>query len=166
MRVLILLGGNEGDTPHFFRKAIEIFERKAGRIVVVSSLYESIPWGFEAERNFLNCVVELETALEPETLLEILLGIETELGRKRPEGNGYASRPIDIDILFVEDFVIDSDTLKVPHPRLHLRRFTLMPLNELWTGWYHPVLEKTVGELLQDCEDEGMVKLCSQSLEP
>ncbi len=166
MKVLILLGGNEGDTPTIFQLAIELIARRAGRVVAVSSLYESSPWGLEAKRNFLNCVLELETTLEPEVLLDTLLKVEGELGRKRPEGIGYASRPIDIDILFIDNLVIDSDALIVPHPRLHLRRFTLLPLNELWAGWLHPVFGKTVGDLLQDCEDQGMVKLHSHSLEP
>ena len=131
MKVLILLGGNEGDTPTIFQLAIELIARRAGRGVAVSSLYESSPCGFEAKRNFLNCVLELETTLEPEVLLDTLLKVEGELDEKGRKAL-VMPRPIDIDILFIDNLVIDSDALIVPHPRSSLRRFTLLPLNELY----------------------------------
>lgn len=158
VKALILLGGNEADTLRLMQAGIEQIAREAGKVVRQSSLYESAAWGFDAEHNFLNQVLEICTDLKPLDLLNILLRIEKDLGRKRSGSAGYASRGIDIDILFLDDQVIDTVELTVPHPRLHQRRFTLMPLNEQWPDWVHPTIGETVKELLSRCGDEGFVK--------
>jgi 2-amino-4-hydroxy-6-hydroxymethyldihydropteridine diphosphokinase len=158
VKALILLGGNEADTPRLLQAAKELMARVAGKVVGQSALYESTAWGFEAEHNFLNQVLEVSTNLQPLDLLHVLLCIEKELGRTRSGASGYASRGIDIDILFLDDQVIDTEELTVPHPRLHQRRFTLMPLNEQWPDWVHPTIGETVKELLSRCSDKGFVK--------
>jgi 2-amino-4-hydroxy-6-hydroxymethyldihydropteridine diphosphokinase len=158
VKALILLGGNEADTPRLLQAAKELMARVAGKVVGQSALYESTAWGFEAEHNFLNQVLEVSTNLQPLDLLHVLLRIEKDLGRTRSGASGYASRGIDIDILFLDDQVIDTEELTVPHPRLHQRRFTLMPLNEQWPDWVHPTIGETVKELLSRCSDKGFVK--------
>ena len=154
----VLFGSNMGDKDKVFEEACLLINNRCGRIVAMSSAYESEPWGFEAEEWFLNRLVVVETELGPETLLAELLGIEAELGRVRhPEKQGYASRTADLDILYYGDRVIRKASLTVPHPRLHLRRFALVPLCELVPELVHPVLQATQRELLLHCPDESKV---------
>jgi 2-amino-4-hydroxy-6-hydroxymethyldihydropteridine diphosphokinase len=158
VNALILLGGNEKETIRLFRTAFDQIDQMAGRVIRQSAIYESSAWGFETKQHFLNQVLEIATDLEPDDLLKLLLKIEKDLGRTRHEGSGYVSRGIDIDVLFLDDLVIDTMQLTVPHPRLHQRRFTLMPLNEQWPDWVHPTIGLTVKELLTRCNDAGFVK--------
>lgn len=158
-RCYILFGSNMGDSDQIFAQACLLINNRCGHVVQVSAAYESEPWGFEAERWFLNRVVVVETGLAPEALLQQLLDIERELGRVRhPEIEGYASRTADLDVLYYGDHVICIETLTVPHPRLHLRRFALVPMCEVAPDFVHPVLQLTQAELLQQCPDEGLVR--------
>ncbi|MGQ1947295.1 2-amino-4-hydroxy-6-hydroxymethyldihydropteridine diphosphokinase [Geofilum sp. OHC36d9] len=156
-RAWLLLGGNTSETQRLFLNATTLLSEEVGDIVKMSSDYGSKPWGFEASHDFLNRVVEVTTILNPEQLLSSVLHIETQLGRKRSNQAGYASRGIDIDILFYDEKTITTDELIIPHPRLHLRMFTLLPLCEQWPQIYHPVLNKTVQQLLKACSDTGAV---------
>ena len=125
----------------------------------VSTPYESEPWGFETEEWFLNRVIVIETAMAPEDLLKQLLEIERELGRERhPEIEGYTSRTADLDILYYGDRIILTNTLTVPHPRLHRRRFALLPMCEVAPDFVHPVFGLTQSELLARCPDTLMVR--------
>lgn len=158
-RCYLLFGSNMGDKDQLFADACVLINNRCGRVMEVSSAYESEPWGFEADEWFLNRVITVDTELEPEVMLQRLLEIEAELGRVRhPEQEGYASRPIDLDILYFGNRIIHSEHLTVPHPRLHLRRFTLVPLCELVPDLIHPVLHKTQSELLEECPDTLEVK--------
>ena len=158
-RCYILFGSNMGDSDQIFAQVCLLINNRCGHVVQVSAAYESEPWGFEAERWFLNRVVVVETGLAPEALLQQLLDIERELGRVRhPEIEGYASRTADLDVLYYGDHVICTETLIVPHPRLHLRRFALVPMCEVAPDFVHPVLQLTQAELLQHCPDEGLVR--------
>lgn len=155
----LLFGSNMGDKGRLFDQACQAINTRCGRITGVSAAYESEPWGFEADEWFLNRVIVLETGLEPEVLLRELLDIERELGRVRhPERQGYSSRTADLDILYFGNSVINSEVLTVPHPRLQQRRFALVPLCEVAAGFVHPVLGLTQAELLQRCEDKGVVR--------
>ena len=158
-RCYILFGSNMGDKDQLFADACILINNRCGQVVEVSSAYESEPWGFEADEWFLNRVIALDTELDPEMMMQRLLEIEAEFGRVRhPEQEGYASRPIDLDILYFGERVIHSEHLTVPHPRLHLRRFALMPMCELAPDLVHPVLQKTQRELLEECPDTLEVK--------
>ena len=156
--VYILLGANQGDTRQTFAKARDMIEKKAGEILSLSSLYQTQPWGFNSDDTFLNQAMMINTRLDPETLLKILLQIEKGLGRIR-HGTHYTSRIMDIDILFYNNEMIDKETLTVPHPRMHLRNFALVPMTELAPEFVHPQLKKTMKELKRSCSDKHEVVL-------
>jgi 2-amino-4-hydroxy-6-hydroxymethyldihydropteridine diphosphokinase len=153
----LLLGSNEGDRVTYLDKAKEFIETQVGLITKESSLWETAAWGITDQPNFINQALLVETILEPHLLLEKLLGIEELLGRKRIEK--WGPRIIDIDILYYDNIIINENDLKIPHPFLPERRFTLIPLNEISPVWVHPILHKTVGKMLEDCDDEGEVSV-------
>ncbi len=124
-----------------------------------SSAYESEPWGFEAKEWFLNRLIIVETELEPEEMMRQLLDIEAELGRVRhPEAEGYTSRTADLDILYYGSRIVLTDSLTIPHPRLHQRRFALLPLCEVAPQFVHPAFNFTQTELLRRCPDFSEVR--------
>lgn len=157
-QVYLLLGSNLGQKKTTLKKALTLIEKRLGRVLKTSSFYTSAPWGFEAKENFLNIVALLRTGLSCEILLGQLLNIEAELGRKR-DSTAYESRTIDIDILLYNDEIIEVPGLQVPHPRMNLRRFALVPLAEIAPQLIHPVENKSIRALLQACGDNHEVTL-------
>jgi len=155
--VLISLGSNLGNRINNLNNAIVEIQDNIGKVLNVSSVYESEAWGFVSENTFLNQVIRLNTNHEPDELLKGLLNIERRMGRSR-SSKGYESRAIDLDILFYEDYIIDKETLKVPHPWLHERKFVLVPLDEIDAGLIHPVFKKSIHQLLNSCADKLWVK--------
>jgi 2-amino-4-hydroxy-6-hydroxymethyldihydropteridine diphosphokinase len=155
----ILLGSNLGDRRKYISLAISEISAKLGTIENSSSLYETASWGKHDQPDFLNQVVELKTNLYPKELLAGILKIEIDLGRKRIEK--WGSRIIDIDILLYGDQVVDEPDLSIPHPFLALRRFCLMPLNEIAPKFVHPLLKKNIQELLLELSDNLLVKKLS-----
>ncbi len=154
----LLLGGNQGNVLEKFKTVLQLLSADAMQIADVSPVYQTQSWGFHASGDFFNQVVKIYTQLLPDALLKWVLHAEEKLGRKR-EANKYSSRTIDIDILFYGNLVIRSENLVIPHPRLHLRKFTLVPLNDIAPSWQHPVLKKSVSELLSLCKDNLKVTL-------
>ena len=158
--VFVLLGSNLGDRELLVNQASKMIGERCGKIVAKSRLYESEPWGFKSEHWFLNQVVKIETALSPDDLMKELLEIEKELGRDRSVPHeGYVSRPMDLDILYFGNEIIDTQMVKAPHPRLHERRFTLLPLCDVAPDFVHPVMKKTNLQLLDECQDAGKVNI-------
>jgi 2-amino-4-hydroxy-6-hydroxymethyldihydropteridine diphosphokinase len=147
----LLIGGNLGDRSNNLQQAIEHIEPECGDIIAISSTYETAAWGNTDQPAFLNQVIVLNTDLQPGELMKRLLDIEKKLGRTRNEKMG--PRTIDIDILLIEDQVIQTSGLIVPHPSLHLRKFALIPLAEVAGSRIHPTKNKTIAELLTDCPD-------------
>lgn len=151
--VLLLLGGNIGEVKENFAQAIAKLS-DYGRIKSVSGLYRTHAWRMDDAPDFLNQALLLETGLAPRKLLVITAGIEDEAGRKRGGSkNGYRSRELDIDILLVDEEIIDTPELLVPHPRMHERKFTLVPAAEIAGHWQHPVLKKDLDTLNNECTD-------------
>jgi 2-amino-4-hydroxy-6-hydroxymethyldihydropteridine diphosphokinase len=141
------LGSNVGDRVAHLRDAIARLE-SIGRVVSVSSFYETEPVEVTDQPWFLNCAVGLETALTAEQLMARLLQIEQEMGRRRIQKKG--PRTIDIDILLFDDLILDSPDVTIPHPAMQKRRFVLEPLAEIAAEARHPGIKKTIRELLEE----------------
>ena len=154
--VYLLTGGNVGNRQQYLQESARLIELACGKIVRRSAIYETAPWGKTDQAAFLNQALELLTALPAAGLMEQLLAIEQTAGRKRAEK--YGPRTIDIDILLFNNEIIHTPLLTIPHPHMAGRRFVLEPLNEIAPGYIHPVLEKNITRLLQECPDPLPVK--------
>ena len=154
--IFLLLGSNLGDRTENLRRASAEVELLNCIIKKKSAIYETAPWGMDDQQDFYNQVIELQTSLEPEALLEKILAIETKLGRIRT--GKWGPRTIDIDILLFGQTIVNSATLTLPHPGIPARRFVLVPLAEVAPDVIHPVLMKSVEVLLEECEDRLEVK--------
>ena len=159
--VYLLLGGNLGDRLAFLKQARTSLANQVGSIKANSKFYETAAWGKTDQPSFLNQVLHVQTNLLPEELLHIIQSIEQTLGRERFEH--WGARVIDIDILFYDDLVLQTQRLSIPHPHLHTRRFTLAPLAEIAPDLVHPVLHKTIKALLAACQDELEVTVFKNS---
>jgi 2-amino-4-hydroxy-6-hydroxymethyldihydropteridine diphosphokinase len=153
---ILLLGGNIGDRLGFINSAIEEIHSQCGEVTQQSNIYETAAWGVENQANFYNQVIEVSSRLLPPIFLQKILQIEIDLGRIRFKK--WGERVIDIDILFVDSFTIDTATLSVPHPQLHNRRFTLIPLIDVAPNFIHPLLNISIEDLLLSCPDKLEVK--------
>ncbi|MBQ1972743.1 MAG: 2-amino-4-hydroxy-6-hydroxymethyldihydropteridine diphosphokinase [Paraprevotella sp.] len=169
------LGSNQGHRLELLLRAIQLIEERIGPVQERSALYETPPWGFDSPHPFLNAVVGVHTELTPEQILFHTQCIERELGRTTKSVDGhYSDRPIDIDLLFFDSLVLEADYLlpgasapshlSLPHPLLHLRTFVLCPLADVAPHFVHPILGRTVSELLQSLP-ESEVAAC-RSLPP
>ncbi len=152
-QVFLLLGSNLGDRKTHLRNACNAIESEAGEIQKQSKIYETEPWGYQSKLKYLNQVILIHTNYTPNELLIKIHKIEKNMGRIR-NSISYSDRTIDIDILFFDDIIISENDLQIPHPRLHERKFTLIPLCEIAPDFMHPVLEKKIITLLRLCKDE------------
>lgn len=149
-RVYFSLGSNIGNRLTILKDAIAVLTDKLGTLIGCSSFYESAAIGFEADTLFLNTCVIIDTHFSPSEILSISMNIEKEFGRIRMN-KGYQSRTLDIDILFFNEESIDTDELRIPHPRLHERLFVLLPLKDLNVNCIHPELGLSIQELIDRC---------------
>ncbi len=156
-KVFLGLGSNIGEREETLKTAKKMIAESVGSVSSVSSVYETEPWGFESENEFLNMVLSVDTDLTPSGILGRILMIESQLGRIRCEDKN-SSRSIDIDILLYSNEVVKEAALEIPHPRLHLRKFVLVPLAEIAPELMHPVFNKTILVLLKECKDDGKVR--------
>jgi 2-amino-4-hydroxy-6-hydroxymethyldihydropteridine diphosphokinase len=154
----LLIGGNIGDRLKSLGLATNALE-KIGKVISESCVYETAAWGVTDQPSFLNKVLHIETELYAIELLKKLLEIEESIGRKRLVK--FGPRKIDIDILFFNDDVVESEQLIIPHPQIQHRKFVLVPMNELQPTLKHPVLKKSINQLMLECPDQLDVKVFS-----
>ena len=148
MKIVLAFGSNLGDREEYILAAYRLLEEGLGVLIKKSSFIETPAWGFESENSFINSVAVFETKKTPLEALEICNIIEKELGRRRnPLHKGYQNRTIDIDILFYEDIVLNTPTLKIPHPLIQRRDFVLTPLKEILPNLLHPILKKEIKDI-------------------
>ena len=155
-KLFLLFGSNIGNRSENISKAIYFVSKDIGEIFNTSSLFETDAWGNTNQDSFYNLVCEVSTNDGPELILTKILEIEQKLGRVRVKK--WEARIIDIDILYIDDIIFKSETLQIPHPLLHERKFTLMPLVQIAADYIHPILKLTSIELLQNCKDSLDVK--------
>lgn len=155
----LLIGGNLGDRKENLLSAISLIREQCGSLIKSSSIYETEAWGKTDQPSFLNQALEISTSLNARQLMRKILKIEKEMGRVRKEKLG--PRLIDIDILLFENEIHDLRFLKIPHPEMQNRRFVLVPLAEIDPSLQHPVMKKTIAELLEECPDNLAVRKIS-----
>ena len=151
-RLFIITGGNIGDRKKNLETASVLIEKRVGKIINQSKIYETEAWGITDQPAFYNQVLVIESKFSARDVLNVILKIEAEMGRKRTVKN--AARIIDIDILFFNDDVLNEQNLIIPHPEIANRRFVLLPLKEIAPQMIHPVLKKTIKDLLSETKDQ------------
>lgn len=150
----LCLGSNSGDRLKLIEQAVSLLGLAENiKIIRTSALYETEPWGVKEQNWFLNMAVEIKTSLNPQDLLLKCLSIEKMLGRNRENEQRWCERTIDIDIIFYDREVLETEILTLPHPRMHQRAFVLVPLLELIPDFVHPLLNKSVSQLYDDLEE-------------
>jgi 2-amino-4-hydroxy-6-hydroxymethyldihydropteridine diphosphokinase len=161
VEIFIGLGSNVGDREDNLRKALSLLNEKM-KILRVSSMYETEPMYMKDQEWFLNCVAKFETDLTPRELLDYLQDIEKRLGRKRDAR--YGPRNIDLDILFYGSKVVEEDEFRIPHLKIHERRFVLVPLAEIDPEYIHPIYQTTISALLANLNSNESVRKIDHSI--
>lgn len=153
-KVILSLGTNQGNRLDNVNTCIQFIHQRIGIVLRVSKLYETPSWGFESDA-FYNCVILVHSSFSAEKILRKIASIEKEMGRIRKKDAGYEARIIDIDIISIENQIIQNESLHIPHPQMQYRKFVLQPLLDLKLEWQHPVLLKSVSNLLAECNDSS-----------
>jgi len=154
--VMISLGSNQGNRLALIESCIALIHNEVAVVVKVSKIYETPSWGFESDP-FYNCVLLLHTSKAPQKLLNQLLKIEKKLGRVRNQVAAYQPRPIDIDIIAFNEDIVATETLQIPHPHIQDRKFVLQPMLDLGSNWVHPIVKKSIAQLLAETKDTSSI---------
>lgn len=164
-QVILSIGSNQGDRLATIEQSLQLIHQQVGTILRVSRLYQTPAWGFESD-DFYNCAVVIHTYSSANKVLTQVLKIEKQLGRSRNSTVGYAARTIDIDIIAFDNEVIQSEKLKVPHPLMQDRNFVLLPLQDLQLDWEHPVLGKTITQMVSLSTDVSPCTVVQNMTQP
>ena len=164
-QVILSLGSNQGNRLQNIENCLELIHREIGTVIKVSRLYETPSWGFDSDA-FYNCVLVIHTTSSAHKILTQVLKVEKKLGRFRSTDLGYQSRIIDIDLISFDEEIIESEKLQIPHPLMQNRKFVLLPIQDLNLDWKHPVLKKTILELLESCPDQSICKVIQNLKNP
>lgn len=154
-QVVLSIGSNQGSRLENIQKCIDLIHQNVGTVIQVSKLYETPAWGFESDA-FYNCALLLHTYSSAQKILNQILKVEKELGRIRLNQEGYQSRIIDVDLIAFDAEIIDTEKLQVPHPLMQNRNFVLLPMQDLKLNWEHPILQKTISELIAITPDDSV----------
>jgi len=154
-QVVLSIGSNQGNRLENIESCIDLIHQEVGTVIRVSKLYETPAWGFESDA-FYNCALLLHTPSSAHKILNQVLKVEKQLGRIRSNQEGYQSRTIDIDLIVFDDEIIDSEKLQIPHPLMQNRNFVLLPIQDLKLDWKHPILYKTISELIAISPDDSV----------
>jgi 2-amino-4-hydroxy-6-hydroxymethyldihydropteridine diphosphokinase len=157
-QVILSLGSNQGNRLENIERCLQLIHQEIGTVIKVSRLYETPAWGFESDA-FYNCVLVIHTTSSANKILTQVLKVEKKLGRVRSNNLGYQSRTIDIDLISFDEEIIDSEKLQIPHPLMQNRKFVLLPIQDLNLDWKHPILKKTISELLESSSDQSVCKV-------
>jgi len=155
-KIYLSIGSNKGNRYSFIKEALRLIQKDIGEVILISKIYETKSWGFQSD-DFLNLCIIIKSELIPAELIIKLKNLEEKIGRER-NNEKIEAREIDIDILFYSDEIVNQKDLIIPHQRLHLRNFVLYPLNDIAADFIHPILLKSVNELLDECEDNDTPK--------
>tara|TARA_B100000524_G_scaffold341637_1_gene235913 strand:- start:57 stop:551 length:495 start_codon:yes stop_codon:yes gene_type:complete len=155
-KIYLSIGSNKGNRYSFIKEALRLIQKDIGEVILISKIYETKSWGFQSD-DFLNLCILIKSELIPAELIIKLKNLEEKIGRER-NNEKIEAREIDIDILFYSDEIVNQKDLIIPHQRLHLRNFVLYPLNDIAADFIHPILLKSVNELLNECEDNDTPK--------
>ena len=164
-KIVLSLGSNLGDRLKAIQLCIDTIHSSIATVVKVSKVYETPSWGFESDP-FYNCAVVIHSSKSPQKLLSSLLSLEKKMGRVRKNSQNYEARVIDIDIISINEEIIETDSLKVPHPEMQNRNFVLYPMSDLNLNWEHPILKKSVLELLSSGSDESNCVVVEKLVSP
>mgnify|MGYP000215218258 CR=1 FL=1 len=156
-KVFLGIGGNIGDKLENFTRVYQLIEKKLGKIAVKSSVYETPPWGFHSDNMFWNQAVCIDTVLEAEELLWRIREIEEMFGLKLGDER-FTDRKMDLDILYFDDEFFETKDLIIPHPRIHERKFVLVPLVEIAPEFKHPLRRMNHLTLLENCRDKSIIR--------
>lgn len=159
-KVVLSLGSNQGNRLENIEKCIQLIHQNIGLVIRVSKLYETPSWGFDSDA-FYNCALVLHSSFSAEKILRKITSIEKELGRIRKNSNSYEARIIDIDIIAIDEQIYNSETLNIPHEQMQNRLFVLLPMSDLKLEWQHPILQKSIPELMVNCDDKSDCKFVS-----
>ena len=164
-QVVLSLGSNQGNRLENIQQCINLIHKSIGTVIRVSRLYETPAWGFESDA-FYNCAIVLHTYFSAETILKKILSAEKKLGRTRNEQQGYQARMIDVDIIAFNETVMATDELTIPHPQMQNRLFVLLPFKDLNLEWEHPVLKKSISELIATTADTSHCTIAGKLVSP
>lgn len=153
-QVILSIGSNQGKRLETIKQCIALIHEEIGTVIQVSRVYETAAWGFDSDA-FFNCALVMHSHLSAEEVLLKALAIEQKLGRIRQNASGYQSRIIDVDLIAFDEEIIETQTLTIPHPLMQDRKFVLLPFQDLKINWKHPILNKTISELVAISSDKG-----------
>jgi deoxyguanosine kinase len=164
-QIVLSLGSNIGNRLEAIESCISLIHNEIATVVKVSKIYETPAWGFESEP-FFNCAILIHTTKSPQKILSQIVKVEKQLGRVRGKQEGYQARTIDIDIISLNEEVVETENLQIPHKLMQNRMFVLLPMQDLGLNWVHPKFRKSIAELIENCEDKSDFKVVDKLISP
>ena len=156
-KVILSIGSNQGNKLDYLDQCVNFIHHEIGSVIKISKVYQTPSWGFESD-DFFNACLFIHTFQSPQKIWRKIESIEKKMGRIRSEQLGYEPRNIDIDIISFNDEIIETQDLQIPHPQMQNRLFVLLPIMEIKSDFFHPIINKSISELIADCSDKSVCK--------